>query len=216
MAIVDMPNVDIVVSTEGVLSNVQLTKPININFSNPSQFPAAPDQFKALGIEFQSASNQQMKADLAQYYTILTKIMSGTATPDDQANLVTITTRIKEYVLTDDDYNLMVGAIQGLQTYFLNNFNQDTITRATAVDTELNKMITTLNNFMIELESIYSQSPLDYPIPDKSVLTRKLEQTVQDTLAYTNASESVIVSNTKPANPANKKFIWFNTGNFIV
>ena len=210
MAKVTMPRVTIVPNVENSTINVQLTKATQINAGNPSAFPLAKDNFK--GLNYQSASKSELKTQLAEYYAIMNRIMAGTKTDADLANLTTLTTQIREFVLTDDDYNLVVGALQNMQTYILNFMYTDINNKAKAMDAQLNAVIGDINRFMSDLETVYSKSPSQYPIPDKSVLTAKLEQPVQDTLTYTNSTRGVIISNTKPANPVSKDIIWFNTG----
>jgi hypothetical protein len=210
MAKVTMPRVTIVPNVENSTINVQLTKATQINAGNPSAFPLAKDNFK--GLNYQSASKSELKTQLAEYYAIMNRIMAGTKTDADLANLTTLTTQIREFVLTDDDYNLVVGALQNMQTYILNFMYTDINNKAKAMDAQLNAVIGDINRFMSDLETVYSKSPSQYPIPDKSVLTAKLEQPVQDTLTYTNSTRGVIISNTKPANPVSKEIIWFNTG----
>lgn len=210
MAKVTMPRVTIVPDVENSTINVQLTKATQINAGNPSAFPLAKDNFK--GLNYQSASKSELKTQLAEYYAIMNRIMAGTKTDADLANLTTLTTQIREFVLTDDDYNLVVGALQNMQTYILNFMYTDINNKAKAMDAQLNAVIGDINRFMSDLETVYSKSPSQYPIPDKSVLTAKLEQPVQDTLTYTNSTRGVIISNTKPANPVSKEIIWFNTG----
>ena len=210
MAKVTMPRVTIVPNVENSTINVQLTKATQINAGNPSAFPLAKDNFK--GLNYQSASKSELKTQLAEYYAIMNRIMAGTKTDTDLANLTTLTTQIREFVLTDDDYNLVVGALQNMQTYILNFMYTDINNKAKAMDAQLNAVIGDINRFMSDLETVYSKSPSQYPIPDKSVLTAKLEQPVQDTLTYTNSTRGVIISNTKPANPVSKEIIWFNTG----
>ena len=210
MAKVTMPRVTIVPGVENSTINVQLTKATQINAGNPSAFPLAKDNFK--GLNYQSASKSELKTQLAEYYAIMNRIMAGTKTDVDLANLTTLTTQIREFVLTDDDYNLVVGALQNMQTYILNFMYTDINNKAKAMDAQLNAVIGDINRFMSDLETVYSKSPSQYPIPDKSVLTAKLEQPVQDTLTYTNSTRGVIISNTKPANPVSKEIIWFNTG----
>ena len=210
MAKVTMPRVTIVPNVENSTINVQLTKATQINAGNPSAFPLAKDNFK--GLNYQSASKSELKTQLAEYYAIMNRIMAGTKTDADLANLTTLTTQIREFVLTDDDYNLVVGALQNMQTYILNFMYTDINNKAKAMDAQLNAVIGDINRFMSDLETVYSKSPSQYPIPDKSVLTAKLEQPVQDTLTYTNSTRGVIISNTKPANPVSKEVIWFNTG----
>ena len=210
MANVTMPRVTIVPNVENSTINVQLTKATQINAGNPSAFPLAKDNFK--GLNYQSASKSELKTQLAEYYAIMNRIMAGTKTDADLANLTTLTTQIREFVLTDDDYNLVVGALQNMQTYILNFMYTDINNKAKAMDAQLNAVIGDINRFMSDLETVYSKSPSQYPIPDKSVLTDKLEQLVQDTLTYTNSTRGVIISNTKPANPVSKEIIWFNTG----
>ena len=210
MANVTMPRVTIVPNVENSTINVQLTKATQINAGNPSAFPLAKDNFK--GLNYQSASKSELKTQLAEYYAIMNRIMAGTKTDADLANLTTLTTQIREFVLTDDDYNLVVGALQNMQTYILNFMYTDINNKAKAMDAQLNAVIGDINRFMSDLETVYSKSPSQYPIPDKSVLTAKLEQPVQDTLTYTNSTRGVIISNTKPANPVSKEIIWFNTG----
>ena len=210
MAKVTMPRVTIVPNVENSTINVQLTKATQINAGNPSAFPLAKDNFK--GLNYQSASKSELKTQLAEYYAIMNRIMAGTKTDADLANLTTLTTQIREFVLTDDDYNLVVGALQNMQTYILNFMYTDINNKAKAMDAQLNAVIGDINRFMSDLETVYSKSPSQYPIPDKSVLTAKLEQPVQDTLTYANSTRGVIISNTKPANPVSKEIIWFNTG----
>lgn len=210
MAKVTMPRVTIVPNVENSTINVQLTKATQINAGNPSAFPLAKDNFK--GLNYQSASKSELKTQLAEYYAIMNRIMAGTKTDADLANLTTLTTQIREFVLTDEDYNLVVGALQNMQTYILNFMYTDINNKAKAMDAQLNAVIGDINRFMSDLETVYSKSPSQYPIPDKSVLTAKLEQPVQDTLTYTNSTRGVIISNTKPANPVSKEIIWFNTG----
>lgn len=210
MAKVTMPRVTIVPNVENSTINVQLTKATQINAGNPSAFPLAKDNFK--GLNYQSASKSELKTQLAEYYAIMNRIMAGTKTDADLANLTTLTTQIREFVLTDDDYNLVVGALQNMQTYILNFMYTDINNKAKAMDAQLNAVIGDINRFMSDLETVYSKSPSQYPIPNKSVLTAKLEQPVQDTLTYTNSTRGVIISNTKPANPVSKEIIWFNTG----
>lgn len=205
-----MPRVQITPDvTEGVV-NVTLTKPSQINIGNPSAFPLDNDNFK--GLNYQSASQSELNNQLAEYYSIMNKIMAKTSTPADLANLTTITTEIREYVLTDDDYNLVVGALQNMQTYILKFMYQDITNKAAAMDAELNKVISDVNRFMSDLETTYSKSPSQYPIPDNSVLRPKLEQNVQDTLTYTDGTNGIIVSSSKPANVVGRKVIWFNIG----
>ena len=210
MAKVTMPRVTIVPNVENSTINVQLTKATQINAGNPSAFPLAKDNFK--GLNYQSASKSELKTQLAEYYAIMNRIMAGTKTDTDLANLTTLTAQIREFVLTDDDYNLVVGALQNMQTYILNFMYTDINNKAKAMDAQLNAVIGDINRFMSDLETVYSKSPSQYPIPDNSVLTAKLEQPVQDTLTYTNSTRGVIISNTKPANPVSKEIIWFNTG----
>lgn len=214
MANVTMPRVTIVPNVENSTINVQLTKATQINAGNPSAFPLAKDNFK--GLNYQSASKSELKTQLAEYYAIMNRIMAGTKTDADLANLTTLTTQIREFVLTDDDYNLVVGALQNMQTYILNFMYTDINNKAKAMDAQLNAVIGDINRFMSDLETVYSKSPSQYPIPDKSVLTAKLEQPVQDTLTYTNSTRGVIISSTKPANPVSKEVIWFNTGTPVV
>ena len=210
MAKVTMPRVTIVPNVENSTINVQLTKATQINAGNPSAFPLAKDNFK--GLNYQSASKSELKTQLAEYYAIMNRIMAGTKTDADLANLTTLTTQIREFVLTDEDYNLVVGALQNMQTYILNFMYTDINNKAKAMDAQLNAVIGDINRFMSDLETVYSKSPSQYPIPDKSVLAAKIEQPVQNTLTYTNSTRGVIISNTKPANPVSKEIIWFNTG----
>lgn len=210
MAKVTMPRVTIVPDVENSTINVQLTKATQINAGNPSAFPLAKDNFK--GLNYQSASKSELKTQLAEYYAIMNRIMAGTKTDADLANLTTLTAQIREFVLTDEDYNLVVGALQNMQTYILNFMYTDINNKAKAMDAQLNAVIGDINRFMSDLETVYSKSPSQYPIPDNSVLTAKLEQPVRDTLTYTNSTRGVIISNTKPANPVSKEIIWFNTG----
>ena len=205
-----MPRIGYVPATEAGVINVQLTKPTTINTGNPSSFPMREDVFKNLN--YQSAAQSELNSQMKQYYDILSKIMGGTATTQDIANLETITSEIREYVLTDDDYNLVIGALQNMQAYVIRFMYGDITNKAKAMDTELNKVITEVDRFMTQLEQTYFKSPSEYPIPNNSVYRPKLEAGVVKTLDYVDAVEGVIVSNTKPANPQGKSFIWYNTG----
>ena len=149
---------------------------------------------------------------MKEYYEILARIMGGNTKSGDMQQLENLTGQIREFVLTDDDYNLVIGALQNMQTYVISFMYGDITRKAQAMDVELNKVITEIDRFMTQLEETYSKSPQDYPIPNNSVYREKLEAGVIETLEYTDAIEGVIVSNTKPANPQRRKFIWYNTG----
>ena len=205
-----MPRVDYVPGTEKGVINVQLTKPTTINTGNPSAFPMAADVFKNLN--YQTAQQSELNTQMKEYYEILARIMGGNTKSGDMQQLENITGQIREFVLTDDDYNLVIGALQNMQAYIISFMYGDITRKAQAMDVELNKVITEIDRFMTQLEETYSKSPQDYPIPNNSVYREKLEAGVIETLEYTDAIEGVIVSNTKPANPQGRKFIWYNTG----
>ena len=205
-----MPRVDYVPGTEKGVINVQLTKPTTINTGNPSAFPMAADVFKNLN--YQTAQQSELNTQMKEYYEILARIMGGNTKSGDMQQLENLTGQIREFVLTDDDYNLVIGALQNMQTYVISFMYGDITRKAQAMDVELNKVITEIDRFMTQLEETYSKSPQDYPIPNNSVYREKLEAGVIETLEYTDAIEGVIVSNTKPANPQGRKFIWYNTG----
>lgn len=205
-----MPRIAYVPGTEDGVINVQLTKPTTINTGNPSAFPMAEDVFKNLN--YQTAQQSELNTQMKEYYEILARIMGGNTKSGDMQQLENITGQIREFVLTDDDYNLVIGALQNMQAYIISFMYGDITRKAQAMDIELNKVITEIDRFMTQLEETYSKSPLDYPIPNNSVLKQKLEASVIETLDYTDAVEGVIVSNTKPANPQGRKFIWYNTG----
>ena len=205
-----MPRVDYVPGAERGVINVQLTKPTTINTGNPSAFPMAADVFKNLN--YQTAQQSELNTQMKEYYEILARIMGGNTKSGDMQQLENLTGQIREFVLTDDDYNLVIGALQNMQTYVISFMYGDITRKAQAMDVELNKVITEIDRFMTQLEETYSKSPQDYPIPNNSVYREKLEAGVIETLEYTDAIEGVIVSNTKPANPQGRKFIWYNTG----
>ena len=205
-----MPRVAYVPGTKEGVINVQLTKPTTINTGNPSAFPMAADVFKNLN--YQTAQQSELNTQMKEYYEILARIMGGNTKPGDMQQLENITGQIREFVLTDDDYNLVIGALQNMQAYIISFMYGDITRKAQAMDIELNKVITEIDRFMTQLEETYSKSPQDYPIPNNSVYREKLEAGVIETLEYTDAIEGVIVSNTKPANPQGRKFIWYNTG----
>ena len=205
-----MPRVDYVPGTEKGVINVQLTKPTTINTGNPSAFPMAADVFKNLN--YQTAQQSELNTQMKEYYEILARIMGGNTKSGDMQQLENLTGQIREFVLTDDDYNLVIGALQNMQTYVISFMYGDITRKAQAMDVELNKVITEIDRFMTQLEATYSKSPQDYPIPNNSVYREKLEAGVIETLEYADAIEGVIVSNTKPANPQRRKFIWYNTG----
>lgn len=205
-----MPRVDYVPGTEEGVINVQLTKPTTINTGNPSAFPMAADVFKNLN--YQTAQQSELNTQMKEYYEILARIMGGNTKSGDMQQLENLTGQIREFVLTDDDYNLVIGALQNMQAYVISFMYGDITRKARAMDVELNKVITEIDRFMTQLEETYSKSPQDYPIPNNSVYREKLEAGVIETLEYTDAIEGVIVSNTKPANPQGRKFIWYNTG----
>ena len=205
-----MPRVAYVPGTKKGVINVQLTKPTTINTGNPSAFPMAADVFKNLN--YQTAQQSELNTQMKEYYEILARIMGGNTKSGDMQQLENLTGQIREFVLTDDDYNLVIGALQNMQTYVISFMYGDITRKAQAMDVELNKVITEIDRFMTQLEETYSKSPQDYPIPNNSVYREKLEAGVIETLEYTDAIEGVIVSNTKPANPQRRKFIWYNTG----
>ena len=205
-----MPRVAYVPGTKEGVINVQLTKPTTINTGNPSAFPMAADVFKNLN--YQTAQQSELNTQMKEYYEILARIMGGNTKPGDMQQLENITGQIREFVLTDDDYNLVIGALQNMQAYIISFMYGDITRKAQAMDVELNKVITEIDRFMTQLEETYSKSPQDYPIPNNSVYREKLEAGVIETLEYTDAIEGVIVSNTNPANPQGRKFIWYNTG----
>ena len=205
-----MPRVAYVPGTKEGVINVQLTKPTTINTGNPSAFPMAADVFKNLN--YQTAQQSELNTQMKEYYEILARIMGGNTKSGDMQQLENITGQIREFVLTDDDYNLVIGALQNMQAYIISFMYGDITRKAQAMDVELNKVITEIDRFMTQLEATYSKSPQDYPIPNNSVYREKLEAGVIETLEYTDAIEGVIVSNTKPANPQGRKFIWYNTG----
>ena len=205
-----MPRVDYVPGTEKGVINVQLTKPTTIDTGNPTAFPMAADVFKNLN--YQTAQQSELNTQMKEYYEILARIMGGNTKSGDMQQLENLTGQIREFVLTDDDYNLVIGALQNMQTYVISFMYGDITRKAQAMDVELNKVITEIDRFMTQLEETYSKSPQDYPIPNNSVYREKLEAGVIETLEYTDAIEGVIVSNTKPANPQRRKFIWYNTG----
>ena len=205
-----MPRVAYVPGTKEGVINVQLTKPTTINTGNPSAFPMAADVFKNLN--YQTAQQSELNTQMKEYYEILARIMGGNTKSGDMQQLENLTGQIREFVLTDDDYNLVIGALQNMQTYVISFMYGDITRKAQAMDVELNKVITEIDRFMTQVEATYSKSPQDYPIPNNSVYREKLEAGVIETLEYTDAIEGVIVSNTKPANPQRRKFIWYNTG----
>lgn len=208
-----MPRISIVPSVEEGVIDVKLTKAEQINIGNPSAFPLAKDNFK--GLSYQSAAQSELHEELAQYYSIMYKIMAGTADSSDLKNLTALTSKIREYVLTDEDYNLVIGALQNMQTYVLNFMYKDITNKAKAMDAQLNSVIGDVNRFMSDLETTYSKSPSQYPIPDNSVLKPKLEKTVQTTLTYVDETNGVVVGDRKPSNPVNRSIIWINTGSRI-
>ena len=205
-----MPRVAYVPGTKKGVINVQLTKPTTINTGNPSAFPMATDVFKNLN--YQTAQQSELNTQMKEYYEILARIMGGNTKSGDMQQLENITGQIREFVLTDDDYNLVIGALQNMQAYIISFMYGDITRKAQAMDVELNKVITEIDRFMTQLEATYSKSPQDYPIPNNSVYREKLEAEVVETLNYTDAIEGVIVSNSKPANPQGRRFVWYNTG----
>lgn len=207
---VEMPRIAYTPGTEKGVVNVELTKPSTINTGNPSAFPMETDVFKNLN--YQTASKSQVKTQLTDYYSLLSKIMSGESNSEDIRRLEGLTLKIRDYVLTDDDYNLVIGALQNIQAYVIKFMYTDINNKAKAMDTQLNLTIKEIDRFMTELEETYSKSPSEYPIPNNSVYRPKLETGVVKTLDYVDAIEGVIVKNSKPANPQGKKFIWYNIG----
>lgn len=207
---VEMPRIAYTPGTEKGVVNVQLTKPSTINTGNPSAFPMEADVFKNLN--YNTASKSEVKKELVEYYEILSKIMGGTSDPGEIRKLEGLALKIRDYVLTDDDYNLVIGALQNIQSYVIKFMYTDITSKAKAMDTQLNLTIKEIDRFMGELEQTYSKSPSEYPIPNNSVYRPKLEAGVVKTLDYADAVEGVIVNDSKPANPQGKKFIWYNTG----
>lgn len=206
----NMPRIAYVPGTEKGVVNVQLTKPQTINTGNPSAFPMEEDVFKNLN--YQTASQSAVKTQMTEYYSLLSKVMGGTASSSEIKKLENLTTKIREFVLTDDDYNLVIGALQNIQAYVIRFMYTDIKNKAAAMDTQLNLTIQEIDRFMGELEQTYSKSPSEYPIPNNSVYRPKLEAGVVKTLDYVDAVEGVIIKNSKPANPQGRKFIWYNIG----
>ena len=142
-----MPRVDYVPGTEKGVINVQLTKPTTINTGNPSAFPMAADVFKNLN--YQTAQQSELNTQMKEYYEILARIMGGNTKSGDMQQLENLTGQIREFVLTDDDYNLVIGALQNMQTYVISFMYGDITRKAQAMDVELNKVITEIDRFMM-------------------------------------------------------------------
>lgn len=208
-----MPRVIIKPGTEAGVIDVELTKPSKVNTGNPSNFPLATDPFK--GLNYQTAAQSELNEKMQQYYVILSRVMAGTANSGDMSTLEVITAEIREYVLTDEDYNLVIGALQNMQSYILKFMYTDITSKAKAMDTELNKVIDDVNRFMLDLETVYAKSPADYPIPDNSVLRPKLASDIRQSVDYIDAVEGIILSASEPARPQGRKVIWYNTGKRI-
>ena len=98
-----------------------------------------------------------------------------------------------------------------MRSIYIPSLRVDLNTIAATVDGVLLGFITTLNNFMIDLEFKYNASPVDYPIPDGSILFRKLETLLQNAITYNLATVGTIVSATKPAIPVGRAIIWIDT-----
>lgn len=209
-----MPRVTHKPVVENLTQNVQLTKPISqINAGSPSQFPITEDSFKIIEMEYQTPDLENIQ----EYYRLLNKVTTnGSATFQDLEKLQRLANEIKQYVLTDEDYNLMVGSIREMEAYILRFMYRDISAKAAAMDDALEIAINEFNTFMEQLEIVYSESPgnmtNNYPIPDNSVLRKKLEPGVRETLDYTDLTQSIVVSTVKPANPEGRSFTWFNTG----
>lgn len=206
----NMPRVDYIPKTTQKVEDVVLSKPSAINPANPSAFPLDRDNFKVLN--YQTAQQSELNTQMKEYYEILARIMGGQTQSGDMQRLENLTGQIREFVLTDDDYNLMVGALQKMQSYIITFMYSDIKKKAEAMDSAMNEAITEIDRFMGQLEQTYSKSPSSYPIPMNSVYREKLQEGVIETLDYTDATEGIVVSNTKPANPQGRKFIWYNTG----
>lgn len=206
-----MPRVNYVPIVGKSLIEVDLTEPGSISFpAGQSSFPTKTDEFKSL-IYTAPETNATTKAKLTQYHTLMIKFANGTATEADLATVKSIMADIREHVLTEDDLNLMVDSLHKIEEYLYTFLNNDLDNKAAAMDVALTDMITTLNNFMIDLEHKYNQSPTDYPIPDGSVLNRKLEQMLQDAIAYSKGTIGTIVAAAKPALPVSRSIIWIDT-----
>lgn len=207
---VEMPRLNYVPGTEQGVSDVVLTKPSQINAGRPSSFPLSQDQFK--GLNYQTAAASSLNNKMAEYYAIMNKIMLGSVTSADLSKLEVITSQIREYTLTDEDYNLIIAALQNMQTYILRFMYNDLNSKAGAMDTELNKVIAELNNFMSSLEQVYSKSPNNYPIPNKSIYVEKTEDRIQQSIKYNEGTEGIVISDAKPTPVQNRSIVWFNTG----
>lgn len=101
--------------------NLEITVPRRLEIDppakiGPSKFPSAIDQLKI--IEYSSIpAGGQIETDLSNYYSLMARIASNSASEQDLISLKEIMLRVRNYVLTEDDFNLMADAVRTTQSY---------------------------------------------------------------------------------------------------
>lgn len=101
--------------------NIKLPKRLDIPTPariGPSAFPGAVDQLKLINYSSVPAGGQ-IETDLQNYYSLLAKVASNSASEQELLSLKSLMVRIREYVVTEDDFNLMADAVRTTQEYVL-------------------------------------------------------------------------------------------------
>jgi len=128
--------------------NVQLPKRLDIPTPariGPSAFPGSVDQLKLINYSAVPAGGQ-IEHDLRNYYTLLAKVASNTASEEELLSLKALMVRIREYVVTEDDFNLMSDAVRTTQEFLLAALDQES-NNFTAITQVMESFATQLNNW---------------------------------------------------------------------
>jgi len=107
--------------------NIEIPKRLDIPTPariGPSVFPGSVDQLKLINYSAVPAGGQ-IEHDLRNYYTLLAKVASNTATEQELLSLKALMVRVREYVVTEDDFNLMSDSVRTTQEYLLAAIEQE-------------------------------------------------------------------------------------------
>lgn len=102
--------------------NIQLPNRIEIGRPadlGPSTFPSSVDRLKLLEYSAVPAGGQ-LEKDLGNYYRLMSKVASNSASEQDLISLKSLMVRVREYIVTEDDFNLMADSVRTTQEYLLN------------------------------------------------------------------------------------------------
>lgn len=207
-----MPRLDYQTNIEDMVQNAGNTPPQDLYPGTLSSFPSMEDNLKKMTFSEPSITDTDLNNKVGEYYRILSEISTGTQLPNAMDRLSELSEEIKQYVLTAYDYNMLVDSIRNTQRYVLRAINEDVNTKVASFAFEMRKFTDAVDDFMYELEQVYSKSPSEYPIPDNGIVKSKLDSGVVSTLNYVDSTNGIIVSDTQPVLTEGKSVIWFNTG----